>query len=189
MVIRTRWWQLPPIATSSSGASKTEGVATRQVGVCVCVFCESERAFCVLLFLSPLALSRCVQSGCTSRSSVLHWEPASGHQSHGEGGGLERCHTALAGSNTQGVCGCVSLKVGMYVFDSVCMRKGESLTLYFLSIRCKMQFPSPAVTQLAPSCFWAATTDPSTIQVQTHTHSSFRKWNWIFRLLPELKWN
>lgn len=43
---------------------------------------------------------RCVQSWCACRRSLLHREPAGGHQPHGEGRGVECCHTALAGINT-----------------------------------------------------------------------------------------
>lgn len=40
---------------------------------------------------------RCVQPRRSCRCSLLHWKPAGGHESHGEGGRVERCHAALAG--------------------------------------------------------------------------------------------
>ncbi|XP_052056361.1 BTB/POZ domain-containing protein KCTD3 isoform X4 [Apodemus sylvaticus] len=39
---------------------------------------------------------RCVQPWCSCRRSLLHWEPAGGHESHRESGRVECRHAALA---------------------------------------------------------------------------------------------
>ncbi|XP_036351101.2 BTB/POZ domain-containing protein KCTD3 isoform X3 [Ochotona princeps] len=39
---------------------------------------------------------RSVQPWCSCGRALLHWEPAGGHESHGESGSVECCHSALA---------------------------------------------------------------------------------------------
>ncbi|XP_040841612.1 BTB/POZ domain-containing protein KCTD3 isoform X3 [Ochotona curzoniae] len=39
---------------------------------------------------------RSVQPWCSCGRTLLHWEPAGGHKSHGESGSVECCHSALA---------------------------------------------------------------------------------------------
>ncbi len=104
-----------------------------------------------------LSLWRCVQSWSTSWLSVLHWESAGRHQSHGEGGSVERCHPALAGKAMFSMLYYIQTYYqGSYLITSFAMQH-----LY----RCRMWCPSRAATLLAPSSCWAVTTAQFTILV------------------------